>query len=1179
MPGEQLLLPKGTPLTSSPWPPSSARTTVATRMWACLRAHSAATAQGHTVDLESLALQQGSRYSSNKNVRLPEGSFRSSKKGYDEVHVPPLKPKPFKDDEKLRPIKDLPEWAQPAFRGMESLNRIQSIICDSALFSGENMLVCAPTGAGKTNVAMLCVLHELGLHRRADGSIDKSSFKIVYVAPMKALVAEMVGNFSKRLEPYDIQVRELTGDINMTKSEIDETQIIVVTPEKWDIITRKSDDRTYANLVRLIIIDEIHLLHDDRGPVLESIIARTIRQVEATQEMTRIVGLSATLPNFEDVADLLRIQKDKGLFHFDNTYRPCPLAQQYIGITVKKPLQRFQLMNEITYQKVLESAGKHQVLVFVHSRKETAKTARFIKETAISNETLARFMKEDSASREILQTEAEACKDNDLKDLLPYGFAIHHAGMARADRTLVEDLFSDGHIQVLVSTATLAWGVNLPAHTVIIKGTQVYNPVKGGWDELSPQDCMQMMGRAGRPQFDSFGEGIIITGGTELQFYLSLFNSQLPIESQFVKHIPDNLNAEIVLGTVQNIRDAANWLGYSYLFVRMLRAPALYGVPLGMLDEDPLLMERRLDLAHSAALQLDKNSLIRYDRKSGNFQVTDLGRIASHYYITYTTLAAFNDHLKPTMGDIELCRLFSLAEEFKYMIVREEEKMELAKLVERAYISNLKLEGLALSSDMVYVTQSAGRLMRCLYEICLKRGWCGLTEKSLALCKMVNHRMWGSQTPLRQIKGLPNDILVKLEKRDIAWERFYDMSSQELGELIRMPKYGKTLHKLIHQFPKLQLAAHVQPITRSLLKVDLTITPDFKWDDKLHGFVEPFWILMEDQDEEVLLYHQYWVLKKSFCEEEHTLSFTVPISEPVPPQFFIKVVSDRWLQCESVLPVSFRHLILPEKYPPPTELLDLQPLPVSALRNAAFEGLYKGLSHFNPIQTQVFTAMYNTDDNALVAAPTGSGKTICAEFAVLRMLTRASEGKCAARCIYICPSEPLAKERVADWGEKFGEGLGVTVVSLTGETTADLKSLERGNIVVSTPENWDMFEPLAKERVADWGEKFGEGLGVMVLSLTGETTADLKFLERSNIVVSTPENWDMLSPRWKQRKNVQNVALFIVDEMHLIGGPKVITSRMRYISSQTESPIRIVALSHSLANAKDVGKYWLIEDA
>ena len=90
----------------------------------------------------------------------------------------------------------------------------------------------------------------------------------------------MVGNFSSRLSSYGINVRELTGDMNLTKSEIEDTQIIVTTPEKWDIITRKSGDRTYTQKVRLLIIDEIHLLHDDRGPVLESIVARTVRQIE-----------------------------------------------------------------------------------------------------------------------------------------------------------------------------------------------------------------------------------------------------------------------------------------------------------------------------------------------------------------------------------------------------------------------------------------------------------------------------------------------------------------------------------------------------------------------------------------------------------------------------------------------------------------------------------------------------------------------------------------------------------------------------------------------------------------------------------------------------------------------------------------------------------------------------------
>jgi len=413
---------------------------------------------------------------------------------------------------------------------------------------------------------MLTILNELNKVRdEATGAFDLDSLKIIYVAPMKALVQEMVGNFGSRLAPFGIKVGELTGDSQMTKQQIAETQIIVTTPEKWDVITRKSTDTSYTNLVRLIIIDEIHLLHDERGPVLESLVARTIRRMEQTQEYVRLVGLSATLPNYQDVAKFLRVDESKGLFYFDASFRPCGLQQQFIGVTEKKAIKRYQVMNEVCYEKVLDNAGKNQVLVFVHSRKETAKTARFIRDMAVEKGTITHFVKPESATREILATESESVKDSHLRDLLPFGFAIHHAGMTREDRTLVEDLFGDGHVQVLVCTATLAWGVNLPAHTVIIKGTQIYNPEKGRWVELSSQDVLQMLGRAGRPQFDTFGEGIIITNHAELQYYLSLLNQQLPIESQFVSKLADNLNAEIVLGTIRNRDEAVQWLGYTYL--------------------------------------------------------------------------------------------------------------------------------------------------------------------------------------------------------------------------------------------------------------------------------------------------------------------------------------------------------------------------------------------------------------------------------------------------------------------------------------------------------------------------------------------------------------------------------------------------------------------------------------
>uniref|UniRef100_A0A8C1M3S3 Activating signal cointegrator 1 complex subunit 3 n=1 Tax=Cyprinus carpio TaxID=7962 RepID=A0A8C1M3S3_CYPCA len=1055
------------------------------------------------LDLEDLAFTQGSHFMANKRCQLPDGSFRKQRKGYEEVHVPALKPKPFGDDETLVAIEKLPKYAQAGFEGFKTLNRIQSKLFKTTMETDENLLVCAPTGAGKTNVALMAMLREIGKHINMDGTINVDDFKIIYIAPMRSLVQEMVGSFGKRLASYGITVSELTGDHQLCKEEINATQIIVCTPEKWDIITRKGGDRTYTQLVRLIIIDEIHLLHDDRGPVLESLIARTIRNVELTQEDVRLIGLSATLPNYEDVATCLRVDPSKGLFYFDNSFRPVPLEQTYVGITEKKAIKRFQIMNEIVYEKIMEHAGKNQ----------------------------------GSASTEVLRTEAEQCKvSSQLPQkcyLLPYSFAIHHAGMTRVDRTLVEDLFADRHIQVLVSTATLAWGVNLPAHTVIIKGTQVYSPEKGRWTELGALDILQMLGRAGRPQYDSKGEGILITSHGELQYYLSLLNQQLPIESQMVAKLPDMLNAEIVLGNVQNAKDAVNWLGYTYLYVRMLRNPTLYAVSHDDRSIDPLLERRRMDLVHTAATVLEKNNLVKYDKRSGNFQVTDLGRIASHFYITHESIMTYNQLLKPTLSEIELFRVFSLSSEFRNITVREVRicnlmivslKLNVTSVSQinvllQAYISQLKLEGFALMADMVYVTQSAGRLMRAIFEIVLSRGWAQLTDKTLNLCKMIDKRMWQSMSPLRQFRKLPEEVIKKIEKKNFPFERLYDLNHNEIGELIRMPKMGKTIHKYVHQFPKLDLAVHLQPITRSTLKVELTITPDFQWDDKMHGSSEAFWILVEDVDSEVVLHHEYFLLKAKYAQDEHLVTFFVPVFEPLPPQYFIRIASDRWLSCETQLPVSFRHLILPEKYPPPTELLDLQPLPVSALRNTAFESLYQKFPFFNPIQTQVFNALYNSDDNVFVGAPTGSGKTICAEFAILRMLLHNSEG----RCVYITPMEALV--------------------------------------------------------FVDWHQKFQETLNKKVVLLTGETSTDLKLLGKGDIIISTPDKWDILSRRWKQRKNVQNVSLFIVDEIHLIGGDngpvlEVICSRMRYISSQIERPIRIVALSSSLSNAKDVA-HWL----
>ena len=150
-----------------------------------------------TLYLEDLQFGQGSHLMANKKCQLPDGSYRKQRKGYEEVHVPALKPKPFDNDENLVSIDRLPKYAQHAFEGFKSLNRIQSRLFHAAIETDENLLLCAPTGAGKTNVALLTIMREIGKHVNADGTINADDFKIIYIAPMKSLAQEMVGNFSE----------------------------------------------------------------------------------------------------------------------------------------------------------------------------------------------------------------------------------------------------------------------------------------------------------------------------------------------------------------------------------------------------------------------------------------------------------------------------------------------------------------------------------------------------------------------------------------------------------------------------------------------------------------------------------------------------------------------------------------------------------------------------------------------------------------------------------------------------------------------------------------------------------------------------------------------------------------------------------------------------------------------
>ena len=1093
-----------------------------------------------------------------KKYGLPFGSQRTEHERYEEYSIPATKVGTLGAGRKLVEIAEMDSLCKQTFTGYETLNRMQSLVFPIAYKTSENMLICAPTGAGKTDAAMLSILHAIGQNISPSPSeepdanefaVRTEDFKIVYVAPMKALAAEITEKLSKRLAWLGIQVRELTGDMHLTKREIVQTQIIVTTPEKWDVVTRKSTgDTELVQKVRLLIIDEVHMLHDERGAVIESLVARTQRQVESTQSLIRIVGLSATLPNYIDVAQFLKVNLMAGLFYFDGSFRPVPLEQHFIGVKGKAGSKTPRDNIDTTaFEKVKDMLEQgHQVMVFVHSRKDTVMTAKTFIQKAIDEDCLDLFDCSQVDGHSNAMKDLKTARGKEVKELVPKGFGTHHAGMPRADRNRIEQLFARGHINILCCTATLAWGVNLPAAAVIIKGTQLYSAQEGKFIDLGILDVLQIFGRAGRPQFQATGIGFICTTQDKVQHYLSAVTQQQPIESKFSRKLVDNLNAEISLGTVTTIPEAVQWVGYSYLFVRMKKSPFAYGIDWAEIRDDPQLVQRRRELVINAARVLQKSQMIIFSETTEELRAKDVGRIASQYYVLQTSIEIFNTMMKPDSSEADVLRMISMSGEFDNIQSRDSESKELTRLKDEAtkcdieggmdtahaktnvllqsYISRARLEDFALVSDSAYVAQNAARICRALFMIALNRRWGYQCLVLLTLCKSIERQIWPTQHPLHQF-DLPVPIMRNLDMKSSvsSIEALRDLEPAEIGQLVHNNGMGRTIAKILDNFPTVTIEAEIAPLNRDVLRIKLYISPDFVWNDRHHGSSESYWIWVENSETAEIFHHEFFILNRKKLYDDHELNFTIPLSDPLPTQIYVRAVSDRWLGAETVTPVSYEHLIRPDTESVYTDLLDLQPLPVSALKNSLLEEIYgQRFQFFNPMQTQIFHTLYHTANNVLLGSPTGSGKTVAAELA----MWWAFREKPGSKVVYIAPMKALVRERVQDWQKRLTRQMGLKLVELTGDNTPDTRTI----------------------RDAD-------------------------------IIITTPEKWDGISRSWQTRGYVRQVSLVIIDEIHLLGGDRgpileIIVSRMNYIAAQTEGSVRLVGMSTACANALDLGN-WL----
>jgi helicase len=377
--------------------------------------------------------------------------------------------------------------------GFKELYPPQEAAVNAGLLRGKSLVISSPTASGKTLIAMMAAYKKF-----------KEGRKVVYLSPLRALASEKYSEF-KQLERFGMNVAIGTGDFDASGEVLGRYDLLVLTNEKFDSILRHGV--SWLPAVGLYVSDEVHLAGSgDRGPTLEMILTKVIHLGLDAQ----LLSLSATISNAEQLARWLKSE----LVELD--WRPVPLREGVYdyGRIVFYPDGERPILRS-TYGPPIDVAvdsvkSGGQALIFAGTRRRAVSLAAKASEltTRMLSETEREQCRE--AARRIRESGEETGLSKTLAEMVEKGSAFHHAGLPHEHRKIVEDHYRMRAIKLLASTPTLAAGVNLPARRVVIADLSRYDVGTGMNSMISVLDYRQMAGRAGRPQYDEFGETVII---------------------------------------------------------------------------------------------------------------------------------------------------------------------------------------------------------------------------------------------------------------------------------------------------------------------------------------------------------------------------------------------------------------------------------------------------------------------------------------------------------------------------------------------------------------------------------------------------------------------------------------------------------------------------------------------
>lgn len=735
---------------------------------------------------------------------------------------------------RLVAVKDVVKSFQNIFP-FEYFNKMQSASFEKIYNTDDNCIVSAPTGSGKTVLFELAILRYLS---KFSDSIENK--KILYIAPTKSLCSEITDHWKSKFN--NLNVVAITGDtFSYEMDAVKKSQIIITTPEKWDLLTRKwTDYQRLFELVQLLLVDEIHTIGELRGATLEAVLTRMNNLCKGI----RIIGVSATIPNITDLAIWLKKKNSDDMavaLEYDDTYRQVQLEVHVKGysLSCKNEFQRDAMYNQKLLEVIDQYSRDRPVLVFCPTRSSTVNTAKYI-----SNN----INRDYSISDDLM--------DKTLSNCMAKGVAFHNAGLVLEDRSIVERAFLNGKIDILCATSTLAVGVNLPAYLVIIKGTQIW--AASAMMEYSNLDTLQMIGRAGRPKFEKNGCAIIMTEPKMVSKYENLISGSDILESKLHLQLREHMCSEISLGNISTLLSAVSWIKSTFFYVRFLKNRVAYNLTGdfgGIKDEDGLKL-----FCQGLLKSLYENRIINMNDDC--IECNPFGHAMVRHYISFGTISNVIKS-KDYLTIQEILDIVVQSDEFKELRIRQNEKRlykeinlspltrypfltqkKQSKIIDQTYqkvslIIQYDLGGLEfpnyegaqklhhiLVQDKMRIFKHCYRILRCMVDCFIEKKDGTSLENSLFMLRSINGSCWeDSPMILRQIKAIGLVSVRKLVRNGITdFQELNHISDQKLEYYLGLKiGNGMKLRKDIDSLPTFSLNFKIEKQLKSGNGVELTL--------------------------------------------------------------------------------------------------------------------------------------------------------------------------------------------------------------------------------------------------------------------------------------------------------------------------------------------------------------------